>query len=287
MIAASGASRWLEELGERPWAVLGGGGLKGLAHIGAWQALEESGIRPLGIVGTSIGALVGAALAGGLGWRDLAPIAVSLKKEDIIRINRRAVWVNGVREPSLFRGEVLREYIDRVLPVKSWEDLSLPLQINAVNLETGKTEWFGTGARTDVTLADAVYASAALPVFYPPALIGDAYYVDGGVCDALSLTRASEMDATGLVTVDVGAGVQDDAVEVVRDGMVAVHHRVFSIMAGNRRREGIVAWTGQPMLLVRPQLDDYATFAFDHLKYFLEEGYRAARSELEAGPEEG
>ena len=92
VIAVSQASRWLEELGEQPWAVLGGGGLKGLAHIGAWQALEESGIRPLGIVGTSIGALVGAALAGGLGWRDLAPLAISLKKEDIIRVNRRAVW---------------------------------------------------------------------------------------------------------------------------------------------------------------------------------------------------
>ncbi|MSR36969.1 MAG: hypothetical protein EXR95_10090 [Gemmatimonadetes bacterium] len=58
----------LDRLGTRVWAVLGGGGLKGLAHVGAWQAIEESGLKVSGIVGTSIRALVGALIASGMGW---------------------------------------------------------------------------------------------------------------------------------------------------------------------------------------------------------------------------
>src|SRR5690606_25980902 len=91
--------------------VLGGGGMKGMAHIGVWKALEESGVRPDAIIGTSIGALIGACLAGGLGWRQLAEIARKLKKEDIIEINRRAVWLGGVREPAVFEGDHFQEYL--------------------------------------------------------------------------------------------------------------------------------------------------------------------------------
>src|SRR4029079_11478659 len=73
----------LGHLGGRIWAVLGGGGLKGLAHVGAWQAIEEAGVRVSGIVGTSIGALIGALVAGGMRWKDLVPLAFALKKNDI------------------------------------------------------------------------------------------------------------------------------------------------------------------------------------------------------------
>src|SRR5262245_10994665 len=170
----------LDHLGDRVWAVLGGGGLKGLAHVGAWQAIEEAGIPISGIVGTSIGALIGALVAGGMGWKELVPLAFALKKQDIVRINRRAVLINGIRQESLFLGDPLRSYIDRILPVKEWGELRIPLQVNAVNLATGQTEWFGQGAHMDVSLVDALYASAALPVFYPPGRVEDRVYVDGG-----------------------------------------------------------------------------------------------------------
>ena len=143
-------------LGDRPWAVLGGGGIKGLAHVGAWQAFEEAGLEVSGIVGTSIGGLVGACIAGGMGWKELVPLAFALRKEHIVRINRRAVLFNGIRQEALFLGEPLRRYIEDVLPVKKWEDLRRPLQVNAVNMETGLTEWFGSGADDSVSLVDAI-----------------------------------------------------------------------------------------------------------------------------------
>ena len=270
----------LDRLGDQIWAVMGGGGLKGLAHAGAWQALQEAEVKVSGIVGTSIGALVGALIASGMGWQDLVPLAFALKKDDIVRINRRAVLINGIRQESLFQGGPLRSYIERVLPVKRWEDLQMPLQVNAVNLETGLTEWFGVGARTDVPLVDALYASAALPVFYPPARIGDRVYVDGGAEHPFPLHRAAELGASGIIGVDVGSGKQSHPHKVLAQGMLAIHMRVFSIMAWRERTDMVSRWTDPPLLFVRPRLDGYQTFDFDSVQYFLEEGYRATRAAL-------
>lgn len=257
--------------------VLGGGGVKGLAHVGAWKAIEEAGLEVAEIVGTSIGALVGACVAGGMGWRELAPRALSLRKRDIVAMNGRSLLLNGIRQQSVFRGARLREYIDSVLPVSSFEELRLPLSINAVDLETGQMEWFGVDARTDVSLAEAVYASCALPVFYPPAEIGGRYYVDGGVGEALALDRARERRAELIIAVDVAAGPVKDSLDTISKGMVAIHHRVFDIMSHAKRKAQLDSWNGVPMIYVRPRLDGISTFDFGRTGYVLEEGYRAAR----------
>src|SRR5690606_40445043 len=89
---------------ERTILVLGGGGMKGIAHIGVWKALQEHGIVPAAIIGTSIGSLIGALLAGGMGWRQQTEIALALKRQDIVSVNRRAMWLGGVREPAVFEG---------------------------------------------------------------------------------------------------------------------------------------------------------------------------------------
>lgn len=271
------------DLGADAWVVLGGGGMKGLAHLGAWQALEEEGVGFEGIVGTSIGALVGVCLAGGLGWDELVPLALGLERSDIVRVNRRAVWINGIKQESVFQGEVLRSYIEDLVPVREWSELEFPVLVNAVDLETGESVWFGQGARTDVPLVDALYASAALPVLYPPARVDGTYLVDGGAGDALPLARAEAEGASGIIAVDVGSGARDEAEAIVDRGLVAIHERVYSILSGLRRRDSVERWDGVPLLYVRPRLDGYSTFDFDSVKYFMEEGYRAMRVVLEGG----
>lgn len=260
--------------------MLGGGGLKGLAHIGAWRALNEAGVRPVGIIGTSIGALVGALMAAGERWRRIHGEARKLRREDIIRVNRRVAWINGIRQMSVFRGEILRDYYAGLLPSGGWDALQLPLQMNAVDLETGCTEWFGTGARTDVSLVDATYASSALPVFYPPAMLDGRVFVDGGAQEALALERAVELGATGIVGVDVGVGEKEEVDGILRQGLLAVHARIFSIMTYRRRRDLLEHWAGPPLWYVRPNLDGYGTFDFAGVEYFVEEGYRATREVL-------
>ncbi len=269
-------------LGDRVWLVLGGGGIRGVAHAGVWQALTEADVPIAGMVGTSIGALVGGCIAGGMHWAELIQLGLDLRKEDIVRLNRGVIWVNGIREQSVFHGHVLREYIDRILPTRDWGALDVPLQVNAVDLSTGRTEWFGNGARTDLDLAEACYASSALAVLYPPARLEDQLLVDGGTNNALAIDRAAELGATGIIAIDVGSGAEADGEKALDDGLVAVHDRVFAIMAGRRRRAKVDEWTGAPLLYVRPSVDGYSAFAFDRVRFFLEEGYRAMRTVLEA-----
>jgi predicted acylesterase/phospholipase RssA len=132
-----------------------------------------------------------------------------------------------------------------------------------------------------VSLLDAVYASSALPVFYPPALLGDRAFVDGGTEHPLGLERAAEAGATGVVGVDVGAGEVGKTDKILRQGMLAIHQRIFSIMTYRRRRDLLAGWEGPPLLHVRPRLDGYETFDFENIEYFMEEGYRATREALE------
>ena len=131
-------------------------------------------------------------------------------------------------------------------------------------------------------LVDAVYASAALPVFYPPFELGGRAYVDGGISRSLPLDKAQEEGAQSIVAVDAGSGETSDVAEVLKQGMIAVHQRVVSIMMWRRRYELVSRWEGAPLVYVRPELDGYGTFDFDHVAYFLEEGYRAMREALAA-----
>jgi NTE family protein len=269
-------------LGPRPWLVLGGGGLRGLAHLGALRVLTDAGLDPAGVIGTSIGALVGANYCAGQSMDDMERIARSVKRDDIAQMPRRVLWVQSVRSPALYRGDVLKSYLARVLPRGGWEALTRRYQANAVELGTGRTEWFGIGARTDVSLVDAVYASSALPVFFPPCPLPGGAYLDGGVDDPLPIRRAADLGATGIVAVDVGAGETADWEAVVRRGMLAVHERTFAIMAGRRRREIVAGWSGPPLLYIRPKVDSFGTLAFQHVAEMIEAGRIAAEEALSA-----
>jgi NTE family protein len=266
---------------KRTILVLGGGGMKGLAHVGAWRALTEAGITVSEIVGTSIGALVGAMIAAGEGWSTLSARALALTKQDIVVLNRWALLLNGIRQTSIFRGDTYQAYVRSVLPIQDFDDLRIPLSVNAVRLETGEMEWFGVGGRLDVPLADAIYASCALPVFYPPAVIDGRYYVDGGVKDPLAIRHAAARGADRVIAIDVGAGPVKDSKDTVSKGMVAVHHRVFDIMAYERKRGELDRWAGPELVYVRPKLDGLSTFDFTRTQYFLDEGYRAMVEVLE------
>ena len=104
--------------------------------------------------------------------------------------------------------------------------------------------------------------------------------IDGGAVDMLPLGRAAEMGATRIIAIDVGAGPRVDAQVVVDGGLIAVHQRVFSMMAGHRRRESVRSWTGVPLTYVCPDFEDTDGFDFKKSRFFIEEGYRATREAL-------
>lgn len=277
-------SEGFEGVTTAPWVVLGGGGLKGLAHVGAWRALDESGLRPAGIIGTSIGALIGALAASRMGHEEALRLGMALEREDIVRVNRRALWINGIRQPSVFRGDVLRDYLREVLLDIAWGDLEIPLLVNAVDLADGRTHWFGEGASKEISLIDAVYASCALPGFYPPLPTEGGALVDGGTAHPLALEKAVEVGAERIVAIDVGSGRSADLDATLSQGFLGIHQRVFAIMTYRERLYDLELFDGPPLLYVRPRLAGYGPFGFEHIPYFLDEGYRATREVLDARP---
>jgi len=118
------------------WLVLGGGALKGLAHIGVWRALRESRVPIAGVVGTSIGAIVGAGLATGRSADDLEEVVARLRRKDVVGLNPWVMLPLGVKQKSVFRGGATRRFIHDFLDGADWDDLVLPLCMNAVDLGT-------------------------------------------------------------------------------------------------------------------------------------------------------
>ena len=259
--------------------VLGGGGVRGIAHVGVLRALSENGVRVDEIIGTSIGAIVGAAAAAGVGWEALAERSARFTRDDIVMVNRWALLLNGIRQTSVFTADRLNAFIEEVVPPVGWSDLTIPLGVNAVDMQTARAEWFGAGGRLDVRLHEAVYASAALPLYYPPADFGGRFFFDGGILDPLPVQRAIERGAERIIAVDLSTELNENAAAEISKGLVGVHHRVLSVLRAHARRQEPTAWP-RPVTIIRPELGNYGTWDFDKAELFLDEGYRAANVAL-------
>ena len=263
--------------------VLGGGGIKGLAHAGAWRAIQESGIEISEIVGTSIGGLIGAAVSGGDSYEELRRKALALKPANLSTINRWAVLINGIRQQSVFRGDIFAEYVKSVLPVNAFSELRIPVTMNAVDLGSGEMVWLGSTGNSTVDITTAVVASCALPVFYPPVEVDGRFLVDGGVGDNLPIDYAVSRGADLIIAIDVGAGGEKDAEKIVGQGMVAIHHRVTEVMGYPRKIARLKRYQGPPIIYARPRIEEYSTFEFGQTEFFLEEGYRATKEAIARG----
>src|SRR4051812_3673760 len=176
--------------GKRIALVLGGGGMKGFAHIGVLQALDALGIRPSLYAGTSIGALLAAAYAGGTTAPDMAQRAISMKRRDLFRLDHLGMIKGRMNAPAIYLESPLRGLVESVVPRGTFSELGVPLFVNTVDLERATQLIFGTPGLQDVNIQDAVYASCALPGFFPPGKVGARYCVDGGVVDNLPVQIA-------------------------------------------------------------------------------------------------
>lgn len=272
----------LPRSGSRTILVMGGGGMKGIAHVGVMKALEEDGIRPDAIVGTSIGALTGALMAGGLGWRELTEVVRRLVREDIVSVNRRALWFGGVRQSSVFEDAAFRDWLERILPAFHFDELITPLRINATSLVSGQEVWFGDGHRRDISLLDAVYASCALPMYFPPLKLDGDVLVDGGVLNAFALSQAKAWGADRIIGVDVGSDLVPPHEGYFDQGLIAIHDRVLNMSLVRQRQLCLEEHRDQPLVYIRPKIGHLHTFDFDRNQFFMEEGYRAAREALAA-----
>jgi NTE family protein len=260
--------------------VLGGGGLKGFAHIGVLRALEERGVRPVLLAGTSIGALIAAAYVRGQTVDDMEKHALSLKKPDLFRINHMGMVLKRLLAPALYLEQPLQAIVDDLVPDGTFRDLAVPLLVNTVDLERGSQVVWGLPGLMDVRVADAVYASCALPGFFPPRVIGGRTCVDGGVMHNVP-AQAAARDVDAIIAVDVGSSSLTATRRIKEKGFAAIYMRSAQVMMRSLQQLQLSTWSGPPLLLVRPAVWQFGWFSFAHTRTMIDAGYAAACEALD------
>jgi len=259
--------------------VLGGGGLKGFAHIGVLQALTEWGIRPSLYAGTSIGALVAAAGASGMPTSAMAKRAMLLHRRDLFRLNHVGMLLERRRASSIYAGEPLRALCEANVPACTFDMLPVPVLVNTVDVERGTQTVWGLPGLRDVPVCDAVYASCALPGFFPPGPVGGRLCIDGGTIDNLPVQIAG-LGADAVIAVDVGSTDLSHSRDVLSKGFAAIYMRAATAMMHALQLVPLTNWTGPPMLLIRPRIGHVGWLSFSDTDALIAEGYRAAREAL-------
>jgi NTE family protein len=177
---------------------LGGGAARGFAHIGVIQVLEEAGLKPDLVVGTSAGSLVAALYASGKTGTELATLADAMDEWAFTD------WSYPGR--GLIRGEGLAKFVRDHTGGRTIEQLRLPLGIVATDLENGQPILFQRG-----DVGTAVRASSAVPAVFQPVRIGTREYVDGGLVAPVPVRFARQMGAELVIAVDISAAPEGNA----------------------------------------------------------------------------
>jgi len=279
--------------------VLSGGGAKALAHAGAFRALEQANLVPSHIIATSMGAVVGAALAAGMPFDQVRRRAMGIRRKDVAPFDP-LVLVMGLFARSLFPAAALRRAIARLVPKTHFEYLKIPLTVTATDLDSGELLLLGGPERRDIELADALYASCALPLYFPPLEADGRRLGDGGLRAVLPLGPAREVvtDADLFVAVHVGPGFDErgpmtngderqpsspDAPVPARiPRVVRTHGEAIRIMMAEQAERSLADWPkdGPRLVYVRPVAEREATFAVERVQEYVEMGYQATKKAL-------
>lgn len=193
--------------------VLGGGAARGFAHVGVIKALEAQGIEPDVVVGTSAGSVVGALYAGGNSGFELQRLALDMDDASI------SDWSLPGR--GLMKGELLQNYINRVLDNRPIEKLNKTFAAVATDLQDGTPIAFRTG-----NTGLAVRASSAVPGIFEPVSISGREYVDGGLVSPVPVKVAKSLGVDLVIAVDISARPKTTPIE----GMLDILLQTVTIM---------------------------------------------------------
>jgi NTE family protein len=263
--------------------VLGGGAMRGMAHIGVIRALLEARIEIDAIVGTSIGALIGARWAMGASIDELEADALGVTEQAVLKRNIKAYMIAGVAQTSIYDGEHYRDLIQRIIAPATFASLIRPLRVNAMSLRNGGERWFGHGAESTLSLVDAVYASGALPLVFPPLSLADGdLLVDGGLKTMVGLVEAIRWGARRVVAIDMSEIIDTEDTTWERQGMVGIHSRVVQILAEPQRAAIQAEREHVPTLHVRPPVYSWPSFTFSATRELIDAGYDAVKDALES-----
>ena len=235
---------------------LGGGAARGFAHVGVIQVLEENGIRPNLVAGTSAGSLVAAIYASGKNGTQLQRVAESMEEAAI------ADWTLPIFSRGLLRGDALARYVNTQVGGRSIEDMAMPLGVVATDLNTGKEVVFQRG-----DTGTAVRASSSVPAVFQPVKIAGREYVDGGLVSPVPVGAARRMGADFIIAVDISSPPEGS----LTGGTLDILLQTFAIMGKSINTFEL----RDADVVVRPDLQGISSSDFSARKRSIEAGRKA------------
>ena len=240
---------------------LGGGAARGFAHVGVIQVLEEAGIRPDLVTGTSAGSLVAAFYASGKNGAQLQRLAETMDEATF------ADWTLPFFSRGLLRGEALARYVQQQINGRLIEEMQIPLGIVATDLGTGQGVLFQRG-----NTATAVRASSAVPALFQPVRIAGRDYVDGGLVSPVPVRYARQMGAELVIAVDISSAPESNGAS----DTLQVLLQTFTIMGRSINSLEL----REAEVVVRPSLNSVSSADFGARRQSIEAGRSAMRRML-------
>ncbi|MFH1848128.1 MAG: patatin-like phospholipase family protein [Candidatus Omnitrophota bacterium] len=242
--------------------VLGGGSARGFAHIGVLKVFEEEGFKFDMVVGTSIGALIGAGYCLGARIDTIYKEAVKMRAADILDIT--------ISRMGLTEGNKLENKIRGIVGDARFEDLKVPLAVTATDIETGENIYFTSGE-----LLMVIKASCSIPGIFKPVDLGGRMLIDGGMRQSVPVDIALKLGANFIVAVDVGFCIRKGRIT----SMLGVIMQSIQIMGGelNKRQARLAD------IVISPELGgEIDQLAFDKAEIIIKSGEEAARKAVPA-----
>jgi NTE family protein len=240
---------------------LGGGAARGFAHVGVIEVLEQAGIKPDLVVGTSAGSLVAALYASGRSGAQLQATAIAMDEAAF------ADWTLPIFNRGVLRGEALARYVNVQVGHRLIENMALPLGIVATDLRTGQGVLFRRG-----DTGTAVRASSAVPAVFLPVKIGAEEFVDGGLVSPVPVRYARQMGAEVVIAVDISSAPEGNP----SGDPLQILLQTFAIMGKSINR-----WELRDAdVVVRPQLRGMSGADFTDRRRAIEAGRAAMQAAL-------
>lgn len=235
---------------------LGGGAVRGAAHLGFLSVFEEAGIRPDVIAGTSAGSAVGAGYASGLSTDDMSRAIKATTWREVTGMPR-------MQPMSVFATTPLSAWLGGMMGETTIDDLEIPFAAVACNVIDGTAVTLRNGP-----VVEAVVASCAIPGLFAPVERDDMLLVDGGIIDNLPVDAARLLGADIVVAVDVSPTRENQKPESLRDLM----ETTVKIMGRSRQLES----RARADHLVVPKTDVFTAWDFARVEEIIESGRQAA-----------
>ena len=242
---------------------LGAGGSRGCAHLGFLKAMEEEGIYPDFIAGTSMGAVVGACYASGFTPDFMIEEVKKLKFREIFDLSLRPIG-NG----ALLRSKKIKKKLSKYISSKSFDQLKIPFKCVATDLISGKAVTLGD----DKNVCNCVVASSSIPSIFKPVKMDGKLLVDGGVTCRVPIETVREMGAQVVVAVDVLGKIRSCDKKY---NVFGVLMRMFDIADCELTKYKLP--TKCPDIFIEPDLDDMNQYKFKDIEFAIERGYQTGK----------